>query len=93
MKIEKKLTKEVCSPPLRGGREGLSGLYIHIPFCKQACHYCDFHFSTSLKKKGELVSMLCKELVLRKDLFWWWYPEFAGSRGIENDLRYNLLKL
>ncbi|MCZ4317475.1 radical SAM family heme chaperone HemW [Aequorivita viscosa] len=43
------------------------GLYIHIPFCKQACHYCDFHFSTSLKKKGELVNALCKELVLRKD--------------------------
>lgn len=42
-------------------------LYIHIPFCKQACHYCDFHFSTSLKKKGELVSALCKELILRKD--------------------------
>lgn len=43
------------------------GLYIHIPFCKQACHYCDFHFSTSLKKKGELVDALCKELILRKD--------------------------
>jgi len=42
-------------------------LYIHIPFCKQACHYCDFHFSTSLKKKGELVNALCKELILRKD--------------------------
>ncbi len=52
------------SPPL--GRPG-GGLYIHIPFCKQACHYCDFHFSTSVKKKGELVDMLCKELVLRKN--------------------------
>ena len=45
----------------------MSGIYIHIPFCKQACHYCDFHFSTSVKKKAELVDMLCKELVLRKD--------------------------
>ncbi len=45
----------------------MSGIYIHIPFCKQACHYCDFHFSTSLGKKGELVNALCKELVLRKD--------------------------
>jgi oxygen-independent coproporphyrinogen-3 oxidase len=45
----------------------MSGIYIHIPFCKQACHYCDFHFSTSLKKKTELVAALCKELVLRKD--------------------------
>ncbi len=45
----------------------MSGIYIHIPFCKQACHYCDFHFSTSLKKKSELVASLCKELVLRKN--------------------------
>ena len=45
----------------------MSGLYIHIPFCKQACHYCDFHFSTSLKKKGDLVDALCKEIILRKD--------------------------
>jgi len=45
----------------------MSGIYIHIPFCKQACHYCDFHFSTSLNKKGELVNALCKELILRKD--------------------------
>ena len=43
------------------------GIYIHVPFCKQACHYCDFHFSTSLKKKGELVNALCLELVLQKD--------------------------
>ncbi|HET8810924.1 MAG TPA: radical SAM family heme chaperone HemW [Flavobacteriaceae bacterium] len=42
-------------------------MYIHIPFCKQACHYCDFHFSTSLKRKGELVDAICKELVLRKN--------------------------
>lgn len=44
----------------------MAGIYLHIPFCKQACHYCDFHFSTSLKKKGELVQALCRELVLRK---------------------------
>ena len=47
----------------------MSGIYIHIPFCKQACHYCDFHFSTSLKKKDELVNALAKELELRKDEF------------------------
>lgn len=45
----------------------MAGIYIHIPFCKQACHYCDFHFSTSLKKKAKLVEMLCKELLLRKN--------------------------
>ena len=45
----------------------MSGIYIHIPFCKQACYYCDFHFSVSIKKKSELVNALCKELVLRKN--------------------------
>lgn len=47
----------------------MSGIYIHIPFCKQACHYCDFHFSTSLKKKDEMVLALAKELALRKSEF------------------------
>ena len=45
----------------------MSGIYIHIPFCKQACYYCDFHFSTSLKKKEELVEALATELRLRKN--------------------------
>lgn len=43
----------------------MSGIYIHIPFCKQACHYCDFHFSTSMKLKGELINALLTELELR----------------------------
>ncbi len=45
----------------------MAGIYIHIPFCKQACYYCDFHFSTSLKKKDELISCLIKEIELRKN--------------------------
>lgn len=45
----------------------MSGIYIHIPFCKQACYYCDFHFSTSVKKKEDMILALAKELVLRKD--------------------------
>ena len=45
----------------------MSGIYIHIPFCKQACHYCDFHFSTSMKKKDEMVLALVKEIELRKN--------------------------
>ncbi len=45
----------------------MSGIYIHIPFCKQACFYCDFHFSTSLKKKDALLEALARELELRKD--------------------------
>ena len=44
----------------------MAGIYIHIPFCKQACHYCDFHFSTSLKHKTHLVKSINKELILRK---------------------------
>ena len=47
----------------------MSGIYIHIPFCKQACHYCDFHFSTSMGKKEAMVQALQKELSLRKDEF------------------------
>lgn len=42
-------------------------LYLHIPFCKQACHYCDFHFSTSLGQKSALVDALCTEIALQKD--------------------------
>lgn len=44
----------------------MAGIYIHIPFCKQACHYCDFHFSTSMKKKSELINALAQEMILRK---------------------------
>ena len=45
----------------------MAGIYIHIPFCKKACVYCDFHFSTSMKNKSELVDCICKEIVARKD--------------------------
>lgn len=43
----------------------MSGIYIHIPFCKQACHYCDFHFSTSLKNKEALVKSVLLEIDTR----------------------------
>jgi len=46
--------------------KSMAGIYIHIPFCKQACHYCDFHFSTSLKYKDELLQALIKEIKLQK---------------------------
>lgn len=45
----------------------MSGIYIHVPFCKKACHYCDFHFSTSLKYADEMVESICKEIKLKKD--------------------------
>ena len=45
----------------------MAGIYIHIPFCKQACNYCDFHFSTSLQQSVPLLNALLKEVSLRKD--------------------------
>jgi oxygen-independent coproporphyrinogen-3 oxidase len=45
----------------------MAGIYIHIPFCKQACHYCNFHFSTSLKLKHEVIAVLHQELMASKD--------------------------
>lgn len=50
----------------------MAGIYIHIPFCRQACHYCDFHFSTSMKKKQEMITAIAKEISIRKN-------EFAGQ--------------
>jgi oxygen-independent coproporphyrinogen-3 oxidase len=44
----------------------MAGIYIHIPFCKQACHYCDFHFSTSLQYKQELLRALIREIELQR---------------------------
>jgi len=45
----------------------VAGIYIHIPFCRQACHYCNFHFSTSLRYKNELVGALLKEISLPQE--------------------------
>ena len=45
----------------------MAGLYIHIPFCKQACHYCDFHFSTNLQLLSPVVESIVLEMELRKD--------------------------
>jgi oxygen-independent coproporphyrinogen-3 oxidase len=45
----------------------MAGIYIHIPFCKKACTYCDFHFTTSLKYAEEMTDAICKELILKKD--------------------------
>jgi oxygen-independent coproporphyrinogen-3 oxidase len=42
-------------------------LYIHIPFCKQACYYCDFHFSTNLSLKDKMVDAICTEIELQKE--------------------------
>ncbi|KIA93270.1 coproporphyrinogen III oxidase [Flavobacterium sp. KMS] len=59
----------------------MSGIYIHIPFCKQACNYCDFHFSTSMKKKDDMVLAIAKEIAMRKNEF-----ELLDSTGNENQI-------
>ena len=45
----------------------MAGIYIHIPFCKQACYYCDFHFSTSMKRKDDIVNCIIREIEMRKN--------------------------
>lgn len=45
----------------------MAGIYLHIPFCKKACHYCDFHFSTLHENMGEMVEAICHEIILRKN--------------------------
>lgn len=44
----------------------MAGIYIHIPFCKKACYYCDFYFTTSKRLKGNFLTALKKEVFLRK---------------------------
>ncbi len=44
----------------------MSGVYIHIPFCKKACHYCNFHFSTSMRHADDMVNAIRQEIRLRK---------------------------
>ena len=53
----------------------MAGIYIHIPFCYKACHYCDFHFSTSLTLKTKLIGAICKELKLKN--------KYLGSQPVE----------
>ena len=45
----------------------MAGIYLHIPFCKQACTYCNFHFTTSQRHKNEFVKAIIKEIDLQKD--------------------------
>lgn len=80
----------------------MAGIYVHIPFCKQACHYCDFHFSTTTSYQQELVESLTLELQLTKDYlsgeavssiyFGGGTPSLVGSKAIESIINkiYNL---
>jgi oxygen-independent coproporphyrinogen-3 oxidase len=45
----------------------MAGIYIHIPFCRQACYYCDFHFSVNQQIRAEMMGAISKELLLQKD--------------------------
>src|ERR1700751_1882951 len=45
----------------------MAGIYIHVPFCRKACLYCDFHFSTNLDNKKKLIDAICTEIKSRKD--------------------------
>jgi oxygen-independent coproporphyrinogen III oxidase len=53
----------------------MAGIYIHIPFCRQACHYCNFHFATSLHYKNDFILALLKEIELQK--------EYPGKESIK----------
>lgn len=45
----------------------MSGIYVHIPYCKVKCHYCDFHFSTNTSGADDMIEAICSELRLRKN--------------------------
>ena len=45
----------------------MSGIYLHIPFCKKACYYCDFHFSISQNNREAMMKAMNQEIILRKD--------------------------
>ena len=45
----------------------MPGIYIHVPFCRKACHYCNFHFSTNLSLKQRMLACMLEEIRLRKD--------------------------
>ncbi|MBY0245167.1 MAG: radical SAM family heme chaperone HemW [Sphingobacteriaceae bacterium] len=70
----------------------MTGIYIHIPFCKKACHYCDFHFSTSLKYLDEMVDAICKEIVLKKDRVEGQISSIYFGGGTPSILPYNALQ-
>lgn len=78
----------------------MAGIYIHIPYCKQACSYCNFHFSTLKKGKKEMIKAMKQELFLRKDYlegevletiyFGGGTPSIIGQKAIEELLNYSL---
>jgi len=60
----------------------MTGIYIHIPYCKQLCYYCDFHFSLSLRDKDQMVASILREIELRRDYFHRGDPAETQTRSI-----------
>ena len=60
----------------------MAGIYIHIPFCKKACNYCDFHFSTSLRTKGPVLAAMRKELSTRIGELGPWSVSTRNTRAL-----------
>jgi len=56
----------LCSSSAAQNTTILAGIYLHIPFCKQACNYCNFHFSTSLRYKDDVVEAITREIELEQ---------------------------
>jgi oxygen-independent coproporphyrinogen-3 oxidase len=48
-------------------KKNMAGIYLHIPFCKQACYYCNFHFSTSLAQQPALIKQMLREITLQQE--------------------------
>lgn len=65
LRKEQQIYRYICGIMQYNASE--AGIYLHIPFCHKACHYCNFHFSTSLQRKPELVHALLQEIGQRRD--------------------------
>lgn len=63
IKDNNKLDKEIDTNSIKKNKIKKKGIYIHIPFCKQKCGYCDFHSFAKIEDlKGEYVEALCNEI-------------------------------
>lgn len=62
----------------------MAGLYIHIPFCRKACYYCNFHFSTSKKLRQVYVDALIKEISIKKRKIALGHSDAGFDKGIQS---------
>ncbi len=74
------IKSKIISRHLPGPKpKSLPGIYIHIPFCKQACHYCNFHFSTSLGQKEKMLDAIITEINITE-------PMLPGEKEVISSL-------